>query len=59
MVRYVDLKAEAEQRGWRAEVHKVELGCQGFIATSTVNLLKELGIRGQALRHTIKETSDC
>lgn len=59
MVRYVDLKAEAEQRGWRAEVHPVELGCQGFIATSTVNLLKELGIRGQALHHTIKVTSDC
>ncbi len=57
-LRYSDLKAEAEQRGWRASVRPVEVGCRGFIATSTLNLLKELGIHGQALRRTIRETSD-
>ncbi len=49
-LRYSDLKAEAEQRGWRASVRPVEVGCRGFITTSTLNLLKELGIHGQALR---------
>lgn len=57
-LRYSDLKAEAEGRGWKAMVRPVEVGCRGFIATSTLNLLKELGIHGQALRHTIREAAD-
>ena len=46
--------SEAEQHDWRAIVRPVEFGCRGFIATSTIRLLKELEIHGQALQ-TMKE----
>ena len=56
-LRYSDLAAEAEQRGWRAKVCPAEVGCRGFVATSTVRLMKDLGISGQVLRQAIKELS--
>lgn len=54
---YMEMAADAQQKGWKALVRPVEIGCRGFVATSTVRLLKELGIHGQALHQTIKETS--
>ncbi len=54
-LRYADLAAEAEDRGWKVNVHPVEVGCRGFVASSTKMLLKEVGIRGQAQRKTIKD----
>ena len=56
-LRYTELAAQAEQRGWRAKICPVEVGCRGFVATSTVRLMRDLGISGQALRQAIKETS--
>ncbi len=53
-LRYADLAAEAEDRGWKVNVRPVEVGCRGFVASSTTRLLKEVGIRGQAQRKTIK-----
>lgn len=44
---------DAEQQGWRA----AEAGRQGFVATSTIKLLEKLGIHGQILCQTIKESS--
>ncbi|KAL7834872.1 hypothetical protein SRHO_G00291190 [Serrasalmus rhombeus] len=54
-LRYSNLAAQAEERGWTMLVCPVELGCRGFVANSTIRLLKEVGIRGQAQRRTIKE----
>ncbi|KAL7834876.1 hypothetical protein SRHO_G00291340 [Serrasalmus rhombeus] len=54
-LRYSNLAAQAEERGWTVLVCPVELGCRGFVANSTIRLLKEVGIRGQAQRRTIKE----
>ncbi|KAK0139173.1 Retrovirus-related Pol polyprotein from type-2 retrotransposable element R2DM [Merluccius polli] len=54
-LRYANLAAEAEGRGWNARVWPVEVGCRGFVARSTTRLLKEVGIRGQAQRKAIKE----
>lgn len=54
-LRYSHLAAEAEGRGWTVKVRPVEVGCRGFVANSTVRLLKEVGIRGQAQRNSIKE----
>ena len=47
-LKYADIAAEAEQHGWRAQVLAVEVGCRGFVATSTTKLLKGMGVRGQA-----------
>ncbi len=54
-LRYADLAAEAEDRGWKVNVRPVEVGCRGFVASSTTRLLKEVGIRGQVQRKTIKD----
>ena len=35
-LRYADLAAETEQRGWKARVCLVEVGCRGFIARSSL-----------------------
>lgn len=57
-LRYAELAAEATQRGWNTKVYPVEVGCRGFVASSTIRLLKELGIHGQALRKTIRSLSE-
>lgn len=43
LLRYANLAADAEDQ----EVHQVEVGCRGFMVTSTTKLLKEVGVRGQ------------
>lgn len=57
-LRYAELAAEARQQGWHPKVHPVEVGCRGFVASSTIRLLKELGSHGQALRQTIRSISE-
>ena len=57
-LRYTNLAAEAEDNGWEARVRPVEVGCRGFVATSTAKLLRELGIRGQTHRKAIKELAN-
>ncbi|CAL8357860.1 unnamed protein product [Merluccius merluccius] len=47
-LRYTELTAVAEEWGWRAKICSVDVGCQGFVATSTVRLLRDLEISRQA-----------
>ncbi|TWW71679.1 hypothetical protein D4764_16G0001760 [Takifugu flavidus] len=54
-LRYANLAAEAEGRGWSVKVWPVEVGCRGFVSRTTTKLLKEMGIRGQAQRRVVKE----
>lgn len=46
---FAELAAEAKECGWNTKVHPVEVGCRGFVASSTIRLLKDLGSHGQAL----------
>ena len=57
-LRYTELAADAQQQGWNAKVYLVEVGCRGFVASSTIRLLKDLGINGQALRKIIRSVSE-
>lgn len=45
-LRCAELAVEAPHRGWSTEVFPVEVGCRGFVATSTIRLLRDFGIRG-------------
>lgn len=47
-LRYAELAAQAQHCGWNIEVCPVEVGCRGFVATSTTILVRYLGIRGQS-----------
>ena len=57
-LRYADLAATAEDRGWKAKVRPVEVGCRGFVASSMAKLLREVGVRGQAHRQAMKELAN-
>lgn len=48
---YTELAAEAKPCDWNTKVYPIEVGCRGFVASSTIRLLKELRIHGQTLRH--------
>lgn len=56
-LRYAEMANDAHQRGWKASVRPVEFGCWGFMATSTVKLLKELRIHCQTLSQTNREVA--
>ena len=56
-LRYADLAADAQQQGWTTKVRPVEVGCRGFIATSTSRLLTEVGVRGRAHRQAVRDLS--
>ena len=56
-LRYSELAADAQQQGWKAKVCPVEVGCRGFVATSTTRLLREMGVRGKAHRQAVKDLS--
>ncbi|KAK2831157.1 hypothetical protein Q7C36_016243 [Tachysurus vachellii] len=43
-LRYAELATDAQQQGWNVKVHPVEVGCRGFVATSTSRLLREMGV---------------
>lgn len=57
-LRYSNLAAEAGERGWNIRVLSGEVGCRGFVASSTTRLLRGLGVRGQAQRKAIKEVAN-
>ena len=55
--KYAEMAAEAEQRGWKARLRPVEVGCRGFVAKSVFALLTELGVRGRSLKLAIRNMS--
>jgi len=57
-LRYVELGAEAEQRGWKVRIRPVDVRGRGFVSKSVVSLLRELGISGQSVRKIVKEMAD-
>ncbi|XP_072886308.1 uncharacterized protein [Hemitrygon akajei] len=50
-------KGYVQQRGWKARVQLVEVGCRGFVARSTLRLLRELRVRGKTHRQAVKYLS--
>lgn len=55
--KYTELASDAKQHGWKAKLCPVEVGCRGFVSKSTIGLLQDLGIPGQAQRQAIKALS--
>ena len=55
--KYTELAAEMESNGWHTDICPIEVTARGFVARSTVNLLRKLGLVGQELRRITKELS--
>ena len=56
--RYALLQEECVSNGWRCQVRPVEVGCRGFVGTSTRTLLSAFGFGGRELNTHIRHLSD-
>lgn len=56
-LRFAELATDARQQGWNVKVRPVEVGCRGFVATSTSRLLREMGLQGKAHQQAVKDLS--
>jgi len=50
-----ELAVECQEAGWRARVYPVEVGCQGFVGRTAVQLLHGAGVAGSNFWKAIKE----
>lgn len=57
-LKYDDLAAECRDAGWKTIIYPVEVGCRGFVGTSAVHLLRELGVSGACSRKALKDLSE-
>ncbi|XP_039516167.1 receptor-type tyrosine-protein phosphatase beta-like [Pimephales promelas] len=56
--KYADLAEACKEAGWKATTWPVEVGCRGFVGSSTVRLLREMGCTGAGCRKAIKELAE-
>ncbi|KAJ8332759.1 hypothetical protein SKAU_G00416550 [Synaphobranchus kaupii] len=56
--KYSDLAAECREAGWKATICPVEVGCRGFVGSSTFRLLRDLGCTGAGHRRASKELAE-
>ena len=56
--KYADLAEECREAGWKAITCPVEVGCRGFVGSSTVHLLRDMGCTGARCRKAIKELAE-
>lgn len=56
--KYADLAGDCRDAGWKATIYPVEVGCRGFVGSSTVRLLRDIGCKGAACRKAIKELAE-
>ncbi|CAJ1057875.1 hypothetical protein ROHU_025510 [Xyrichtys novacula] len=52
--KYSDLAAECKEAGWSTTIYPVEVGCRGFVSTSTTKLLCDVGTTRAKLRRETK-----
>ena len=56
--KYSDLAAECREAGWKTVICPVEVGCRGFVGSSTARLLRDMGCTGAAHRKAMKELAE-
>lgn len=56
--KYSDLAAECREAGWKAVICPVEVGCRGFVGSSTARLLRDMGCTGARHRKAMKELAE-
>ncbi|XP_061749210.1 uncharacterized protein LOC133547614 isoform X2 [Nerophis ophidion] len=56
--KYADLAAECREAGWSTTIYPVEVGCRGFVGTSTIRLLRDVGLTGAKLRRETKALAE-
>lgn len=55
---YSDLAAECREAGRRSTMWPVDVGCRGFVGSSTVRLLRDMGCSGTKHRRAVRELAE-
>ena len=58
LMRYQDLKADCEVKGWKVYLFAVEVGARGYTGQSLSSCLKSLGLRNRPLRSCLEGAGD-
>ena len=58
LLRYTDLRADCELRGWKVHLFAVEVGARGYTAQSLSSCLRALGLGSRPLRACLQEAGD-
>ena len=58
LMRYQDLKADCEVKGWKVYLFAVEVGARGYTGQSLSTCLKSLGLRNRPLRSCLEGAGD-
>ena len=57
-LKYSDLCDSCREKGWSVWCYPVEVGCRGFVATSTIRALKQIGLTGKERTKAVNEISE-
>ena len=57
-LKYSDLGDSCREKGWSVWCYPVEVGCRGFVATSTIRALKQIGLTGKERTKAVNEISE-
>ncbi len=57
-LKYSELCNDCREKGWAVWCYPVEVGCRGFVGTSTIRALREIGLTGKERTKTVNEMSD-
>ena len=58
LLRYTDLRADCELKGWKVHLFAVEVGARGYTAQSFSACLRALGFRSRPLRACLQQVGD-
>ena len=58
LARYTELKGLCEDRGWICHVYPIEVGCRGFVGSSTVRFLSDIGVTTAARKPILKQLQE-
>ena len=57
-LKYSELCDDCRDKGWSVWCYPVEVGCRGFVGTSTIRALRQIGLTGKERNKAINEMSD-
>ena len=57
-LKYSDLCDNCREKGWSVWCYHVEVGCRGFVGTSTIRALRQIGLTGKEKTKAVNEISE-
>ena len=58
LAKYADLRAECNDKGWKASCYPFEVGCRGFVAHSLQKYLRDMGLNRRSVKASSRAASE-